>query len=253
MTRRRAELLWDDTRLESPHAQQDKADRVRRMFDAVAPSYERINKIFSGGRDSYWRRQAVRLAEVRADDTLLDVCTGTGNFARAFADGRPRPRLICGCDFSTGMLARAVGRGSTAVTWCQGDGLNLPFRDGAYSLVSCAFGVRNFQDLGACLGEFVRILVPGGRAVILEFSRPRHRGVRWAYELYSARVMPWAATLVSGDRTGAYRYLPQSVLSFPDSAEMEGRLRGAGFDRVESHRLTFGVVTVYVAWKGVDG
>ena len=253
MTRRSAELLWDETRLESPHAQQDKADRVRRMFDAVAPSYERINKIFSGGRDSYWRRHAVRLAGVRAADTLLDVCTGTGDFARTFADGQPQPRLICGCDFSAGMLARAVDRESTLVTWCQADGLELPFGDGAYSLVSCAFGVRNFQDLDASLAEFLRILVPGGRVVILEFSRPRHRWVRWAYELYSVRLMPWAATWVSGDRTGAYRYLPQSVLSFPDSAEMTERLHGAGFDRVESHRLTFGVVTVYLAWKGVDG
>ena len=253
MTRRDAELLWDDTRLEAPHAQQDKADRVRRMFDAVAPSYERINKIFSGGRDASWRRQSVRLAGVRADDTLLDVCTGTGDLARTFADGRPRPRQICGCDFSAGMLARAVDRGATAVTWCQADGMRLPFGDGAFSLVSCAFGVRNFQDLDASLTEFLRILTPGGRAVILEFSRPRRRWVRWAYQLYSARLMPWAATWISGDRTGAYRYLPQSVLSFPDSAEMEERLRGAGFDRVESHRLTFGVVTVYVAWKGASG
>jgi len=250
MTRRPAQPLWDDAHLASPHTQPDKADRVRRMFDAVAPSYERINRIFSGGRDAFWRRRAVRLARVRPDDRVLDVCTGTGDLARAFAAEPPRPQLICGCDFSMPMLARAVERDSACMTWCLGDGLRLPFRDASFSVVSCAFGVRNFQDPAACLDEFVRILTPHGRAVILEFSRPRNRGIRWVYELYSTRVMPRLATWVSRDRTGAYRYLPRSILSFPDSGPMATHLEAAGFGRVETHRLTLGVVTIYLAYKG---
>ncbi len=242
-------VLWDESRLENPHVQGDKADRVRGMFDAIAPTYELVNRVFSGGRDGAWRRVAVEMAGVTASDDVLDVACGTGDFARAFRDGGVCPRSVVGSDFASGMLVRAVERDRTSIGWVQSDALRLPFGDGSFSIVSCAFGVRNFQDLSGGLGEMCRVLRDGGRAIILEFSRPRNRLMRGIYELYASRIMPMGATLLSGDRTGAYRYLPRSVVSFPSAEAFVGQLVEAGFARVETRSLTMGVVTIYSAFK----
>ncbi len=241
--------LWDESRLADPHAQPDKAHRVQGMFDAIAPTYELINRLFSGGRDGAWRRAAVKLAKVTGDDDVLDVACGTGDFARAFRDGRITPRRVVGSDFAAQMLIRAAERDQTSMRWVQSDAQKLPYRDGSFSIVSCAFGVRNFQDLDSGLGEMQRVLRDGGRAIILEFSRPPNAIMRAIYEFYSSKVMPIGATLVSGDKTGAYRYLPKSVVSFPDVASFVERLRGVGFSRVETRSLTMGVVTIYAAYK----
>jgi len=128
----------------------------------------------------------------------------------------------------------------------EADALALPFADALFSIVSCAFGVRNFSDLIKGLMEMGRVLRPGGRLVILEFTRPTNRAVRFAYEIYAERVMPIAASLLSRDRTGAYRYLPRSVVSFLSASQMMERLRAAGFSKVSATPLTFGIVTVYV-------
>jgi demethylmenaquinone methyltransferase/2-methoxy-6-polyprenyl-1,4-benzoquinol methylase len=241
----------------NPHEKPGKAFRVRRMFNAIAPTYELINTLFSVGRDAAWRRRAVELAEVRRDDTVLDVACGTGDFARAFA--RAQPRLVVGCDFAGEMLERARTRwvhdslpehshGSHCpMRWCEADGLRLPFRSESFTIVSCAFGVRNFEDLDAGLREMVRVLKPGGRAVILEFTRPPNHLFRAIFEFYSTRVMPQAAALASGDRSGAYRYLPRSVISFLDAEQMRVTLRKVGFARSTATLLTMGVVTVYSA------
>jgi demethylmenaquinone methyltransferase/2-methoxy-6-polyprenyl-1,4-benzoquinol methylase len=238
---------WNAELLESPHEVPDKAGRVRRMFDAIAPRYELINTLFSAGRDAAWRRRAVALARVGPEDDVLDVACGTGDFARAFA--RACPRSVVGCDFAHEMLLRATGRMNGVSRFCEGDGLRLPFQDGAFSIVCCAFGVRNFQDLSAGLEEMHRVLRPGGRCVILEFTRPGNPLVRRMYEWYSGRLMPGLASVISGDRTGAYRYLPRSIVSFPDADQSRAELRRAGFDRIDVQRMTFGVVTTYVAWR----
>ncbi|MBU0718811.1 MAG: ubiquinone/menaquinone biosynthesis methyltransferase [Planctomycetes bacterium] len=238
---------WTDEALRSPHEVTDKAGRVRRMFDAIAPRYELVNTVFSGGRDRAWRRRAVELAVVRPEDDVLDVACGTGDFARAF--GRANPRSVVGCDFAHGMLVRAKGRPTGPTACCEADALRLPFRDGSFSIASCAFGVRNFQNLGTGLREMFRVLRPGGRAVILEFSRPANPVARALYEFYAARLMPLAASLLSGDRSGAYRYLPRSVVSFRDVAQMRAELCNAGFADVTATALTMGIVTVYVATR----
>lgn len=242
---------WGDEQLAAPHAAPDKAARVRRMFDAIAPRYELVNHLFSFGRDKAWRRVAVQMARVRPDDDVLDIACGTGDFARAFAatQGAARPRRVVGCDFAHQMLVLAAAHSTTDLHWVEADALALPFRDESFSITSCAFGVRNFQDLDAGLREMRRVLRPGGRAVILEFTRPGRALMRGIYELYANRFMPVAASLVSGDRTGAYHYLPRSVESFLSAEQMCARLRGAGFARVEFRPLTFGVVTVYVAHR----
>jgi len=264
------EPAWTPELLQSPHEDADKAPRVRRMFNAIAPRYELVNTLFSAGRDAYWRRRAVELAEVRGDDDVLDIACGTGDFARAFAEARPR--RVVGCDFANQMLIRAAsaserpvgaatvrerlgtsGGGPVACApgsdWVEADALGLPFADGSFSIASCAFGVRNFADLGAGLGEMFRVLRPGGRAVILEFTRPTNALVRCLYELYSNRLIPIAASWVSGDRSGAYRYLPRSVVSFLSADQMCAKLHAVGFVQAAATPLSLGVVTVYIATR----
>jgi demethylmenaquinone methyltransferase/2-methoxy-6-polyprenyl-1,4-benzoquinol methylase len=244
------EPLWDREQLEQPHRQRDKAERVRRMFDAIAPTYELVNTLFSGGRDAAWRRKSVSLARVGHSDRVLDVACGTGDFARAFEAANDPPPVIVGCDFAEQMLALAAARSATSLVWVQGDALCLPFANRAFTVASCAFGVRNFQDLEAGLREMHRVLEVGGRAVILEFSRPSHPLWRSLYEFYATRLMPIGASLVSRDRTGAYRYLPKSVVSFPDPADLCELLHETGFSEVSATPMTLGIVTVYVAHKG---
>ncbi len=250
------EPIWDGELLAAPHAAVDKAGRVRRMFNAIAPRYTLVNSLFSAGRDAAWRRRAVTLAQVTANDDVLDVACGPGEFARAFL--RANPRRVIGCDFAHEMLLRAgdpgavgrvAGTGGGKLALLEADALQLPFPVAAFSIVSCAFGVRNFQDLDRGLAEMHRVLRGGGRAVVLEFSRPRNPMVRGVYEFYAGRLMPWGATWISGDRSGAYRYLPQSVVSYLTVDQMCARFERAGFTRCSATALSCGVVTVYLAHK----
>lgn len=242
------EPAWTSELLDAPHDVPDKASRVRGMFNAIAPRYELVNALCSGGLDAGWRRHTVRQSSVTSDDDVLDIATGTGDLARAFA--RAAPRSIVGMDFAHEMLTLAHRDATGGVDrWCEADALRLPFRDASFSITSCAFGVRNFRDLDAGLAEMHRVLKPGGRAVILEFTRPKNALARACYELYSTRFMPLFAAWLSGDRSGAYRYLPKSVVSFLDATQMCDRLREVGFSEARATPLTMGVVTVYVATK----
>jgi demethylmenaquinone methyltransferase/2-methoxy-6-polyprenyl-1,4-benzoquinol methylase len=208
-----------------------------------------VNSVASLGRDRYWRREMVRLARVAADDVLLDVACGTGDVVRTFASGAVRPARIIGADFSQHMLRRAADRPISNGTYCQSDALQLPLADKSVTIVTCAFGVRNFQDLDAGLREMYRVLSVNGRAVILEFAVPTAPILRHLYLFYFRRLMPALATVISRDRTGAYRYLPSSVLSFQGVEAMTAALRSAGFAEVSVHPLTLGIVSIYLAHK----
>ncbi|MFQ6048250.1 MAG: ubiquinone/menaquinone biosynthesis methyltransferase [Phycisphaerae bacterium] len=245
--------VWDGRSLSRPHAQPDKAWRVRRMFEAIAGRYELVNRLASFGLDAYWRRWAVKLADLKPGERALDVACGTGGLTRALLRAGRGLEVLVGLDFAGPMLQRAAVSSDGAIGWCQADALRLPFSDGSFTLVSCAFGVRNFQELLAGLKEMHRVLRPGGRAVIAEFSLPSGRLIGWVYRLYFERLMPAVAMMLSGDRWGAYRYLVRSVISFVDRDEFCEILRRAGFGRVKVQVLTLGAVVVYVAWKGVDG
>ena len=244
-----SDRLWSDPQLASPHEVSDKAQRVRRMFDAIAPRYELVNSVFSAGRDRSWRRIAVRQAQVHFEDDVLDVACGTGNLARTIE--RAGPRSVTGCDFASKMLVRATGCRTSRCRWCAGDALNLPFRSSAFTVVACAFGVRNFADLDRGLGEMYRVLRSGGRLIILEFTRPANRVARRLYEWYAHRVMPRGAAWLSGDRSGAYRYLPCSVVSFLSAEQLCARLKATGFEQVHVKPLTMGIVTILVAHRGL--
>jgi demethylmenaquinone methyltransferase/2-methoxy-6-polyprenyl-1,4-benzoquinol methylase len=147
------------------------------------------------------------------------------------------------------MIRRAAGSSHPAILWCQADVLSLPFANETFTTISCAFGVRNLQDLKAGLEEMHRILSPGGRAIILEFSLPSARVPRALFYFYFNHMLPAIATLISRDRSGAYRYLPRSVLRFANRGQIANLLQEVGFDRIEVHPLTFGIAVVYLAAK----
>ncbi|MFN0010416.1 MAG: bifunctional demethylmenaquinone methyltransferase/2-methoxy-6-polyprenyl-1,4-benzoquinol methylase UbiE [Phycisphaerales bacterium] len=255
-----------ETLATDPHARQDKAERVRRMFAAIAGSYDLNNRVHSLGLDQRWRAFAVRQAAVRAGDHVLDVACGTGDLSRAFARAHPAPARVVGLDFTREMLDIARARqvrdaarapvatnGSDAtcgpIEYIEGDAMKLPFPDASFDIVSIAFGIRNVQDPAVALAEFFRVLRPGGRLVVLEFDTPRVPIVGWLARLYTNRIMPITATLISGDRSGAYRYLPKSVESFLDREQLGAAISGVGFANLRQHALTFGQCVCSAALK----
>jgi demethylmenaquinone methyltransferase/2-methoxy-6-polyprenyl-1,4-benzoquinol methylase len=239
-----AELAGD------PHAHGSKADKVRTMFAAIAGSYDLNNRVHSFGRDQAWRRAAVRLAGMAGGEEVLDVACGTGDLTRAFADaGAAR---VVGLDFTPPMLEiartkrlHAKGDDRVIIQYADGDAMDLPFPDASFDVVSIAFGIRNVAEPDRALAEFRRVLRPSGRVIVLEFGRPSPAPIRWANDLYCNTVMPRTATLLSRDRSGAYRYLPRSVETFWERPEMTAALERAGFASIRHRRMTFGVCVAY--------
>lgn len=239
-------VSWDRSSLRDPHNQRDKAERVRAMFDAIAPTYERINTLASFGRDAVWRRRAVAAADVRGGDVVLDVACGTGDMIRAFDRCRTPPARIIGVDFAREMLAGGDYTSvATPVELIEADALDLPLPDASVDVVSCAFGVRNFQRLQTGLREMARVARPGGRVVILEFAMPGSHLLRRVYQLCCDVLLPRLGGLIAGDRTGAYRYLPKSVQTFESPESMVRRLDEAGFSNLTTQSMHCGGVVLY--------
>jgi demethylmenaquinone methyltransferase / 2-methoxy-6-polyprenyl-1,4-benzoquinol methylase len=246
---------WDERTLRDPHRQFDKAGRVQAMFNAIAGTYERINTLATFGRDGVWRRRAVQAANVQAGDVILDVACGTGDMIRAFAGDRRQetgdrrsavPARIIGVDFAREMLARGdYSSLAVPLELVEADALNMPLPDESVDVISCAFGVRNFQSLQAGLREMHRVARPAARVVILEFAAPANRVLRWLNERYCRFVLPWLGALVAHDRVGAYRYLPRSVEVFESVESMVQRMRDAGFVNVTTRGMNFGGVVLY--------
>ena len=254
--------IWDQSRLGDPHAADDKASRVRAMFSAIAGSYDLNNRVHSLGRDQHWRSLTVRQVAPKPTDRVLDVACGTGDLALMFAPLVEPP--VLGLDFTLPMLPLAQAKAAAAkqttweagpgitprpatdIVWINGDAAALPLADACVDIVTIAFGLRNLADPAAGVTEMVRVLRPGGRLAVLEFSEPRNPLMRWSSNLYTRHVMPRTATLISGDRTGAYRYLPRSVATFLDPAGIRGLMADAGLTRVRSSTLTMGIATLTV-------
>ncbi len=213
---------------------------VRGMFGRIAHRYDLLNHLLSLGLDRRWRRALARRVAAAAPEVVLDVCTGTGDVALALPAG---PRLLA-ADFCLPMLARARRKaGARRLGLVAADALRLPLAADAVDLVTVAFGVRNFEDLEAGLGELVRVVRPGGAALVLEFSQPRGAMaplLRW----WSRTVPPRVGRWLSGD-PDAYSYLPATVAEFPDSEAMTAVLTRVGLEGVRAHRLTGGVATLY--------
>lgn len=230
--------------------------RIAGMFDAIAGRYDLLNHLLSGGLDWYWRRLAVRALGLTGEETVLDLCTGTADLAIAVLRHRPACRVV-GVDFAGRMLAigqrklRARGlAGRTALV--RGDAMRIPLASGTCGAAAIAFGIRNVAEPAAACRELARILRPGGRVAILEFSMPRRRGVAPIYTWYFRHVLPRIGRLVSR-HDEAYAYLPASVGAFATPQELAALVEAAGLRIVRLVPLTLGIVYLYVAVKDGAG
>ena len=222
------------------------------MFDKIAPSYDRLNHALSLGIDRRWRRTAVDALGIHQPQQILDIATGTGDFALLLAK-RIKPQHIIGADISEGMMA--VGREKVkeeglqnVISFQYEDCMQLSFPDGSFDAVTSSYGVRNFQNLDKGLQEMQRVLRPGGHLLIVELTPPPSFPMKQLFWLYAHVVMPLLGRLISHDDS-AYTYLPASMEAFPQPEQMEGILRKAGFTEVQWRRFTFGISTMYLATK----
>ena len=238
------------------------------MFAEIAPRYDLVNRVLSGGIDIWWRYVTVGRAPPPTHGAYLDVCTGTGDLALAYAakcgpDVRIvasdfcRPMLDHGVAKEAALAARRGGDASNgrpaikwpAIEWVEADAMSLPFPDASFDLVTVAFGLRNIADTARGLEEMARVCRPGGRLAILEFSLPSNRVVRSGYLWYFRNVLPRIGNAVARNRSDAYTYLNRSVEAFPSGDALAAMIRAAGFDRVEQVPLTLGIATLSIATR----
>jgi demethylmenaquinone methyltransferase/2-methoxy-6-polyprenyl-1,4-benzoquinol methylase len=227
---------------------------VNSMFAQVAQRYDRANRILSCGVDLWWRRRLVKSVRTDQPARILDLATGSGDVAFALARGLHPGANITGMDFCQPMLevalAKRVIAGDprlAAVTFAPGDGLNLPLADASFDAITIAFGLRNMADRARALAEMHRVLVPGGRLHVMEFSQPAP-WLRPFYYFYMRRISPRLAGLVTGE-PDAYRYLCDSIEKFPDRAGLAAEIREAGFTGVQAASLTGGIVALHTGQR----
>lgn len=230
----------------------DKAQEVERMFDHIAPAYDRLNHTLSLGIDRRWRRTALKWLRPFRPQQMMDVATGTGDFA-LLACRMLQPQALTGIDLSEGMMQMARQKAREAglegrISFRREDCEALSFADASFDAVTVAFGVRNFAHLDRGLAEMCRVLRPGGHLVILELSTPERFPMKQLYWLYSKLVIPVIGRSISHDNS-AYTYLPHSIRAFPQGEVMSQSIRRAGFSQVAFKRLTFGICTLYMATK----
>jgi demethylmenaquinone methyltransferase/2-methoxy-6-polyprenyl-1,4-benzoquinol methylase len=228
-----------------------KKEQIAKMFNNISHRYDFLNHLLSMGIDKLWRKTAIRTLVPLKPQRILDVATGTGDFAIQALS--LKPIKITGVDISEGMLS--MGRKkieklnlSHKIDLVAGDSENLQFPDNSFDAVTVGFGVRNFEDLERGLAEILRVLRPGAMLVVLEFSRPRKFPMRQLYNFYFKNILPGLGRLISNDKS-AYTYLPESVEAFPDGMDFENILKKIGFKETACKPLTFGISSIYTARK----
>ncbi len=228
-----------------------KKEQVAKMFDNISHRYDFLNHFLSLGIDKLWRKKAIEMLRDSSPQVILDVATGTGDFALQAMS--LKPQHISGIDISEGMLE--VGRRKIRAKNLQdtidlktGDSENIPFPENKFDAVTVAFGVRNFENLEKGLEEIHRVLRPGGKLIILEFSRPRRFPMKQLYNFYFKHILPRVGRAVSSD-SAAYTYLPESVQAFPDGDDFLQVLNRIGYKNTRCNALTFGISSIYSATK----
>ncbi len=232
-----------------PESADSKARQVEQMFDNISGRYDFLNRFLSLGIDVYWRKQAIALLRREKHSHILDVATGTADLA--LEAWKIKPEKITGVDISEGMLShgrrKIEAKGlSERINLIKADASSLPFQDAEFDAAMVAFGVRNFENLKNGLTEMRRTLRPGGRIVVLEFSRPRMFPIKQLFQFYFRYILPAIGKSVSKDAR-AYTYLPDSVAAFPEGADFLKILEQCGYHQPQEKRLTFGVCALYTA------
>jgi demethylmenaquinone methyltransferase / 2-methoxy-6-polyprenyl-1,4-benzoquinol methylase len=230
-------------------AEGSKKEQVQQMFDNIAHRYDFLNRFLSLGIDKGWRNKAIKMLAAHQPKRILDVATGTADFA--IATLKINPEEVIGVDISEGMLdvgrKKLTEKGITNIRLESGDSENLQFADASFDAVIVAFGVRNFENLEKGLAEINRVLRPGGVAMILEFSKPKGLfGV--IFSIYNKTLLPLWGKLFSGDNA-AYKYLPESVAAFPEGDEFKQIMTSVKYNNVTDRRLTFGICSIYTGLK----
>ncbi len=228
-----------------------KKEQVAKMFNNISHRYDFLNHFLSLGIDKLWRKKAISLLRPQNPKLILDVATGTGDFAiQALV---LNPEKVIGIDISSGMLD--VGRVKirerkldSKIELLEGDSENIPFEENKFDAITVAFGVRNFENLELGLREIKRVLKPGGMLVVLEFSKPRSFPFKQLYNFYFKSFLPGVGRMVSADK-GAYTYLPASVEAFPDGNDFIQILQRVGFNKTQCRTLTFGISSIYTGTK----
>lgn len=223
---------------------------VQDLFRRVAPKYDFLNRLLSFRRDVAWRRFTARKAGLEPGGSVLDVATGTGDLAFDLAEVVGSTGRVVGLDFTEEMLVRARAKAdklglADVCRFVQGNALELPFEDAQFDAATIAFGLRNVVDRERCLLEMRRVVKPGGRVLVLEFSQPVWPVFRQVYLLYFRHILPFIGRLVQGD-ADTYRYLPETVLAFPDQEALAANMRNLGFHNVHYYNLSGGICCLHI-------
>lgn len=239
--------------VEKPELPISGANHIQAMFNAVAPRYDFLNRLLSAGHDKRWRKVAVNRFQGVGNKAFLDMAAGTADIALEFANRNPSPAQIIGMDFSQSMLKLGANKINKKnlnkkIQLIPGSAENIPLKDKIFDGAITAFGVRNFADAKKGLLEMRRVLKPNGKIVVLDFSFPKYRFLKWLYHFYFERILPLTGRVISGHKT-AYSYLPASVANFPQGEEFKKLLEEAGFKNVSLEPLTLGIVTLYTGIK----
>lgn len=230
------------------------------MFGEIAPRYDLMNHVLSGGTDYYWRRYSIKKCALQGDAPVLDLCTGTGDLAFGWWKKGKYKIPIVGADFTHEMLVIANEKlekrlkkfskpPETKPVFIEADAQSLPFEDDQFQIVSVAFGLRNVQDTGKGLREMVRVCQPGGRVVVLECSIPENRILKSGYMWYFKNILPRIGQLFAKNTQSAYEYLPSTVADFPHGKELVAIMEENGLESVTHQPLTFGVAALYIGYK----
>lgn len=245
-------MIYPQEAIKPYNDKENKTQQIEQMFDQIAPRYDQLNHTLSFGVDYYWRWRAINQLKAHKPSRIMDVATGTGDFA-LLAEKKLKSKEIVGIDISEKMLqigeekASALGL-SKQISFVKEDCTSLSFPNDSFDAVTSAFGIRNFENLDKGLSEMHRVLKKDGKLVILELTTPTFFLVRWFYLIYSTIIIPFIGKLLSKDNE-AYTYLPNSIKAFPQGEVMKEAMIKAGFSQAKYNRLTFGICTLYTAIK----